>query len=222
MTVHGSPADVLGEILGEILATLPVAGTGAVMLGVDGVDGVGKTTVADAMADALRVRRRPVVRVGLDDFLRPARQRYARGRSSAEGYFRDSVDVEAFRASVVAPARAGLPVTPRVFDHRADVPLVADPVPVDGSTVVVVDGLFLHRPELVAAWDVSGFLDAPSEATAARMGGRDATPTDPGPPANARYVGGQRLYLAECRPARLATVVVDLTDLGHPRIVPGE
>jgi uridine kinase len=92
-------------------------------------------------------------------------------------------------------------------------------IPLDG--VVVVDGLFLHRRELAAIWDVSVYLYAPFEITVARMAARDGTSADPGAPQNARYVAGQRLYLDECRPTQLATLVIDMTDLAAPRTVPG-
>ena len=212
----------LDDVLAEIALAVDQAGPGRVLLGVDGVDGVGKTTLADALAEALRAAGRAVVRVCLDDFLAPRSIRYARGRDSAEGYYRDSVDVPAFLDAVVPPLRSDEPIRPAVVDHRPDAPVEAAPVTVPKDTVVVVDGLFLHRRGRAALWDVSVFCDAPFEVTVARTAARDGGSVDPADPANRRYVEGQRLYLDECRPAHLATVVVDLTDLGAPRVVPGE
>jgi uridine kinase len=39
---------------------------------------------------------------------------------------------------------------------------------------------------------------------------------DPEAPSNHRYVGGQRLYLAQARPRECATWVLDNTDLDAP------
>ena len=50
------------------------------------------------------------------------------------------------------------------------------------------------------------------------MARRDRTDPDPAAPANHRYVGGQRTYLAESRPRDKATVVIDNTDLDAPTI----
>ena len=50
----------------------------------------------------------------------------------------------------------------------------------------------------------------------ARFGAVGADAADPASEVNARYVGGQRLYLAEADPARRATWVLDNTDLDAP------
>ncbi len=213
--------DTYASVLDEVVRAIDVAGDGTLLVGVDGVDGVGKTTFADLLAAELEGRGRGVVRVCLDDFLNPAEVRYAQGRDSAEGYYADSVDLVAFRGAVVTPLRAGRPVRTAVFDHRADAPVDVAPTPVPHDGVVLVDGIFLHRRELAALWDASVFLDAPFEVTVRRVAERDGTSPDPEDPSQRRYVGGQRLYLEECRPHHLASVVVDLTDLERPRVLPG-
>ena len=53
----------------------------------------------------------------------------------------------------------------------------------------------------------------------ARFGPVGAPEADPGSAANARYVGGQRRYLAEVGPGERATWVLDNTDLSAPRLV---
>ncbi len=47
------------------------------------------------------------------------------------------------------------------------------------GAVAVVDGLFLHRPELAGLWDFTIFLEVPFEVTAARMAERDGSSPDP-------------------------------------------
>jgi len=61
-------------------------------VGIDGVDGAGKTTFADELAAALAPFGRPVIRAGVDGFHHPRAVRYRRGRESPEGFFRDSYD----------------------------------------------------------------------------------------------------------------------------------
>ncbi|MGZ6754483.1 MAG: uridine kinase, partial [Nocardioides sp.] len=56
------------------------------------------------------------------------------------------------------------------------------------SAVVVVDGLFLHRDELVDAWDFSVFLEVPFDETARRMAVRDGSSPDHRHPRLRRYV----------------------------------
>lgn len=78
--------------------------------------------------------------------------------------------------------------------------------------MLVLDGLFLRRDELQAYWDFSVWLEVPFAVAAARMARRDGRSPDPDDPSMGRYVGGQRLYLAECQPDRRADLVVDNSD----------
>jgi uridine kinase len=72
-----------------------------VLVGIDGPDAAGKTTLADRLADALPG---PVLRVSADHHLRPRDERFRRGELSPEGYYRDSVDVAAFTRACRSPA----------------------------------------------------------------------------------------------------------------------
>ncbi|KGM12993.1 nucleoside/nucleotide kinase family protein [Cellulomonas bogoriensis] len=191
------------------------------LVGIDGVDGAGKTMFADALASELQAEGRDVVQVSVDGFHRPRDQRYRQGRTSPRGFYEDSYDLEAFRRLVVDPLRPDGSRTIRTaaFDHRADVAVDGPGVEVPDGTIVLVDGIFLHRPELVGTWDASVFLRVPFETTFARMAARDGFPADPDDPANRRYVEGQRLYLADADPETRATFVVDNTDVIRPRMV---
>jgi uridine kinase len=77
------------------------------------------------------------------------------------------------------------------------------------SAILLVDGIFLHRDEVVEHWDFSVFLDVGFAVSVARMAVRDGSPPDPDDPRNHRYVEGQRLYLARCEPAKRASLVID-------------
>lgn len=181
------------------------------LVAVDGVDGSGKTTLADRLATEYRGRDRVAIVVHLDDFLNPRTIRYRKGRASPEGYFLDTYDLGAFAASVLEPLRPGgsRRILLRAFDFRADRPVAVDPVVVPDEVVVVVEGMLLHRDELAAMWDLSVFLQVPFTVSVGRMARRDGTSPYPGHPSLARYVEGQRLYLERCTPAERATYVVE-------------
>ena len=87
------------------------------------------------------------------------------------------------------------------------------------DTVLVFDGIFLHRPELREQWDFSIFLQVGFDVSVARFASRDGTSPDPFAGVNQRYVEGQRRYFHDARPWRQATVVVDNTNLAEPSIV---
>ncbi|GEL94747.1 hypothetical protein CCO02nite_14050 [Cellulomonas composti] len=195
-----------------------------VRVGVDGTDGAGKTWFADELADVLRTGGTEVVRVSIDGFHRPRSQRYARGADSPEGYFLDSYDLDRFRADVLDPFAPDGSCEYRTAAHdvRTDEALDPPRLRAGRRCVLLVDGIFLHRDELVDAWDLSVYLAVPTAVTYARMAVRDGCPADPADPANRRYVQGQRLYDERCAPAARAHLVVDNTDLAAPTLRPDD
>jgi uridine kinase len=77
------------------------------------------------------------------------------------------------------------------------------------SSILLIDGIFLHRPELLAYWDASVFLRTDFSVSVARCAARDGSSPDPAAPSNRRYVDGQQLYLRSCQPEAKATIVID-------------
>src|SRR5688572_16122210 len=76
-------------------------------VGIDGVDGVGKTTLADELAEVVRMRGRTVVRASVDGFHNPRSVRYQRGRASGEGYFLHSFNYPELIAALLSPLGPG-------------------------------------------------------------------------------------------------------------------
>ena len=85
--------------------------------------------------------------------------------------------------------------------------------------ILVLDGIFLHRPELRAYWDYSIFLEVAFAVSIPRGAQRGESSPDPEAASNQRYVRGQELYLRGCEPARFATVTINNDDLLAPYIV---
>lgn len=205
--------------LAQRIATL--MGPGLTTVAVDGVDGAGKTMFADTLAARLESDGLIVVRSGIDHFHNPRAVRYARGKDSPEGFFRDSFDYDALREALLFPARIGMPAKVAAFDHRADRTVESKALKVPLPAVLVFDGVFLHRKELRDEWDLSIFLDVPFEVSYARMAARDGSDPDPRAPINRRYYEGQQLYLREANPQREADMLIDYADYDRPRIVRG-
>ncbi|HEY3259175.1 MAG TPA: AAA family ATPase [Pseudonocardiaceae bacterium] len=190
-------------------------------VGIDGVDGAGKTVFADELAAALRRHGRHVIRAGIDSFHNPRAVRYRRGRYSPDGYFYDSFDYGLVRRVLLDPLGPGGSRRYRTaaFDLRTDTVVQAAERLAAAAAILVFDGIFLHRPELSSAWDYSVFLRVGFDVSVPRCARRDATSPDPRTETNRRYIGGQRLYLDQCHPERRATIVVDNEVLAAPFVV---
>ncbi len=191
-----------------------------VLVAFDGPDAAGKTTMADAVAEHTS---RPVLRASVDAWHHPSEVRLARGGVSPEGYFLDSFDLEGLVREFLDPFRAGAPrVRVARFDHRTDSAVeVTEQVPT--TAVLLFDGVFLLRRELVAAWDLRVYVHVPEEVTLSRaelrdrglFGDRDAVRRR----YLQRYLPGQALYRRTASPVQAADVVLDNSDWNNPVVV---
>jgi len=206
-------------LLNDLARRIVTSSAGRV--GVDGVDGSGKTVFAGELAGALNNAGHEVVRVSIDGFHNPRSVRYRRGRSSPEGFWLDSYDYEQFRADVIAPLSPGGDRWYRsaVRDVTTDEAIETTPTRAPSDAILIVDGIFLHRDDLIGCWDFSIFLRVGFDETFRRMAARDGRPADPHADENSRYLLGQQIYLARCEPENRADVVIDNTDPAEARRV---
>jgi uridine kinase len=156
------------------------------------VDGV-DAAGKTTLADELAARLDGAARLSADDFLRPPEERYRQGRESAKGFYDDSFDHERLRAAVLAA-----------------------PEP------VIVDGIFLFRPELDDLWTFRVFVRIELAESIRRGSQRDSEKHGSVEEAErlyrARYAPGQRLYLDAVRPAKRADAVLDNRDPARPEL----
>jgi len=193
-----------------------------IRIAIDGPDAAGKTVLADELVAPLEAHGRPVIRASIDGFHNPARLRYKRGSTSPEGYYRDSFDYQSLIESLLVPLGAGGSRRYRsaVFDYRTDSELQTPLRTAEANAVLLFDGVFLLRSELIQWWDLTIFVDAGFETTLARAEQRDAGLSGSFEELRRRYreryIPGQRLYIAESRPREHADVVVNNNDLQDP------
>lgn len=198
---------------------------GRSVVGVDGADGAGETMFADTLAAVMNDLGLVAVRASIDSFHRPRAERYARGRRSPEGFYLDSYDYATFRRVLIDPFREGALTGATTgfqlaaFDLERDIPVEAEWATAPQDAVLVVDGIFLHRPELIDIWDWSFGLDAPAAVRCARMAQRDGTDPDPLAASNDRYRLGQEIYLSRVDPGALADVRIDNADPANPKVI---
>ncbi len=214
--------DARTAVLSEVAGALPdPAALGRhALVGIDGVDGSGKTTFADELARLLVARGRHCIRISLDDFHAPRAIRHRRGRDSPEGFWLDSYDYAAFGERVLVPLGAGGDGRYRLSSHDLDSDRLVDPpaLVAEEPSVVVVDGLFLQREELRGVWDTVVFLDVEFAVSVGRMAVRDGSDPDPDAASNRRYVEGQRIYFRECDPQARADILIDHNDIARPMV----
>jgi uridine kinase len=206
---HGTRDEMLGR-LADSVGSVTVAHPTRVAI--DGPPAAGKTTLADELAAVLRAQDREVIRASIDDFLVPLAQRYRRGEYSAEGCYLDAHDHEALNRVLLDPLGPGgdRRFQRAVYDHDTDTAPSPPPVgTAPADAVLVFDGVFLMRPELVDRWDLSIYVSTAFEKTVDRAVLRERrVPAEVERRWHERYIPSQRLYLAKVHPTDRADIVV--------------
>lgn len=150
MTARAQLIDRLAAEIGKF------GGLGPLRVGVDGPDAAGKTTLEQELDGTLIAAGRSVLGTSLDGFHHPRSTRRRRGSLSAEGYYEDAFDYRAFRHCVLDRLGPGGDHQLRPALHDAETDQVVNPPSLDVApgTMLLVDGVFLQRPEHVGAWDL--------------------------------------------------------------------
>jgi len=216
---HKTAMEIVKEIAARIRHYKPKT---ILRVGIDGADGVGKTVFADMLARAIETQGRPVIRASVDGFHNSSEDRYRLGRTSPEGFYRDSYNYAELRKVLLDPLGPGgsRVYCPAIFDHTTNSTLPLFWSLAKQDAVLVFDGIFLHRRELRDVWNLSIFLDASFDVTIPRGAARGpawGTP-DVHEPSNQRYIEGQRLYVRDNDPQALAHIVIDYSDFTNPII----
>jgi uridine kinase len=206
--------------LAEAVSSVTVAHP--MRVAVDGAPAVGKTTLADELAVVLRAQGRDVIRASIEEFLLPRAQRYRRGEDSAEGCYHDSFDFAALHRVLLDPLGPGgdRRFQTAVYDRDRDNPLSPPVTTAPADAVLVFDGVFLLRPELIDRWDLSIFVSAPFEKTLDRARTRDQTGSKPAAEVErryrSRYIPSQQFYFDTARPVDHADIVVHNAEPQQP------
>lgn len=189
-----------------------------IRVAIDGRTASGKTTFANELAHELDRIGRATIRTSIDGFHRPKRDRYARGRYSAEGYYFDARDLDAVRRLLLDPLGPGgsLIYSTASFDLDTDLPIVAPAHRAGQSDILIVDGTFLQRSELRDAWEVVVFVDVDVKTAAERGLSRDAKQLGGREVAEVlyrdRYAPAFEIYDRLSQPIQNANIVLDNRD----------
>ncbi|KAB1911282.1 uridylate kinase [Micromonospora sp. AMSO31t] len=207
---HGTRDELLSrlaEAVGSVTVPHPTR------VAVDGPPAAGKTTLADELAVALRAQGRDVIRATIDDFLFPRSRRYPRGEYSAEGCYFDTHDHGALNRALLDPLGPGgdRRFQHAVYDHTADTVLSPPVMTATADAVLVFDGVFLMRPELIDRWDLRIFVSTALAKTVDRALIRERrvlSRADIERRWRERYIPSQQLYFATVRPTDHVDIVV--------------
>lgn len=193
-----------------------------IRVGIDGVDAAGKTFWADELAEYLEKQGADVIRASIDGFHNPKEIRYRKGRDSAEGYYRDTTNINKLIEILLKPlGRDGnLKYKKAAFDFLTDSEIASPLEEARKDSILIFEGVFLFRPELEKNWDYKIFINADFKNTIKRAASRDqyylGKEEEVINKYKKRYIPGQRIYLKEINPKEKADVVINNNEFNNP------
>lgn len=218
-------SDVLSRMVDLICA---VDRPHPIRVAIDGVDASGKTSLANELAPLIATLGRPVIRASVDGFHNPQEVRYQRGTDSPKGYYHDSFNYAVLEQDLLVPLGPGGNRKYRgvAFNFRRNATTQDAWNEAPTNAILLFDGVFLLRPELIHHWDFSIFVDVDFDISVPRAVARDVaqsegqlTPQTARAKYNQRYVPGQKIYLAEAHPKERANIVLQNNDLANPKLI---
>ena len=200
--------DRLADTLADLVEAAAAPQPGILRVAVDGHPIAGPAELADAMVDPLRLRGRPVLRVGSRWFLRPASLRYERGRTDPDAYYDDRLDMAALRRELLDPAGPGGSgrYLPTLWDPDADRATRAGYRTAPPGAVLLLDGTLLLGRGLPLDLTIHMRLSGGALSRRVRGDERWALPA-------------YERYEREVDPDRTADVVVRMDDPRHPALL---
>lgn len=208
------------EVVRNVAARVCARGPGRLRVALDGRTASGKTSLGHEIAEAIEAEGRPAFRASLDDFKKPWSERHRYDRESAEGFYRNAYDYEAVRRLLLEPAApqaSGRLVLCYIdpLTHLRHDDLVVDAPP---DAVLIVDGMFSLRAELADLWDMTIWVDVPTDISFSRGTRRDRfwAREDAERLHRERYHPAEEIYLREADPIARADLVIDNADFTAP------
>lgn len=201
---------------------IAVARPHPIRVAIDGRTAAGKTTLADELVAPIERHHRPAIRIQIDDFHHPAAERHRRQELPPwRRYYLDSYNHPAIRDTFLALSSGGDRCYCRaLFDSYHDVPIIEPKRVATVDAIVIVDGVFLFRPELDDLWDVRIFVEIDADESLRRGPPRDQAWVGSVEAAAQRYlttyIPAEDYYIEAVRPSERADVVVGNRDLAAP------
>lgn len=196
-----------------------------ILIAINGKDGSGKTMMADLLADFLSSKTsREIIRISIDDFMNSRAVRYTPSESAGRGCHDYTFNFDGFKNNVLKPLQPdeSWECRTKIFDHATDSKSHSPIKKATGDAIIIIDGVFLYKQDLVNYWDLKILLDTDDETVIERGARRDTERLGSYEVARQkyidRYIASQTIYYNEESPEKRADIIIDNNDVESPSI----
>lgn len=174
------------------------------VLGIDGLSRSGKTTLSRYLESSLLAMKENVFTFHMDDHIVERQKRYETGHESWYEYYAIQWDVSYLRENLFVKLRNHDGISLTFYDETLDEQVLKS-VQLPGDCIVIVEGVFLQRPEWREFLDYCIYIDCPRQTRFARE--RTDTQTKLEKFKN-RYWKAEDYYVQRVQPLDRADLVV--------------
>lgn len=199
-----------------------------VLIGINGIDASGKTTLAREITEQLKQSTRHIIAATIDGFHNTEKLRYAKGKDSPVWYYQNSFNNEAIKNALLDPlCNWNLEYNTVAFDYRSDSSVEPIIEKANNNSILIMEWIFLFRPELVDYRDLKIFVDIDFEDSIQRAIERQAEKDHIWSEQaiidryNKRYIPWQKLYIQAANPIEISDIVIDNRIFETPKIIKG-
>jgi len=171
--------EFIRELATEILGHY---GRGRTIVAIDGTDAQERVAFADDLAAVFAEREHDAIRASLSGFGRSRAELSPFGPDTPERHYRHGTDYSALRRALIEPFRLGgsTGFVTQTFDAERDAWIEPTWLTAPADATLVIDGEFMHRPELRTLWSYGVLLEGTAQSEADRIYLADATPRERG------------------------------------------
>jgi len=209
----------ISEVISEIKLDHPVK------VAIDGPGNAGKTTFANELAESIIMLNRKVIRSTIDGFHHPPEFRRRQGQFSPKGYLEDSHDYESLKRNLLDPLshNGNLEYKESTYNFKINQATNANSKKADKDSILIFDGIFLFKNELLHYWDFKIYIEASFENTMRRAIERDSNLFGGEDKVielyKKRYIPGHEMYLSIYNPIEISDVAINNDDTQNPIVI---
>ncbi len=192
------------------------------IIGINGVDASGKTTFTAELARYVESIGYTCQIISIDDFHNPLVQR-RQGKTEIDAYYNNAFNYERLIDEVLHPLKKTGQVHRDIMclDLDTDTYTAHRRIDIDADTVVLVEGVLLLRPPLLAYLDGTVFLDVKFEEVLERARVRDVPKYGEAFLSKYidKYIPVQKRYVEAFKPDERCDILIDNNDYCTPHII---
>lgn len=179
------------------------------IIGIDGLGGAGKTTISEIIIDELKKNNIHTVLLHIDDFIHKREVRYNPNFPDWQCYYDLQWRYDYF-CEVIDRIKSSGYTNVELYDKENDL-YINKHFSVSDCTVIIVEGIFLQRKELVNLFDYMIYIDIPERVRLNRVLLRDTyigTKEEILFKYENRYLPAEHKYIEEYNPSQKADFIV--------------